>query len=115
VEKLFHGPVIDCLRGSGALLDCGVIAAANPARAANEERDMKKTLKAAVVAVAALSASVAHAGGPVLIEEGNDELIAEAPTSRIGILPVIGALILVCIIACGGGDDDTPDSDPDPK
>lgn len=73
---------------------------------------MSNTLKAALLAVTALSASVAHAGGPVIIEEGNDELIAEAPGSRIGILPVIGALVLVCLIACGGDDDDTPTAPP---
>jgi hypothetical protein len=67
---------------------------------------MLNTLRAALVAVTALSASTAYAGGPVIIEEGNDELIAENPGSRIGILPVIGALVLVCLIACGGGDDD---------
>lgn len=81
---------------------------------------MLNTLKAALVAVTALSASTAYAGGPVIIEEGNDELIAENPGSRIGILPVIGALILVCLIACGGGDGDpapnsAPDPDPEPE
>lgn len=79
---------------------------------------MLNALKAALVAVTALSASMAHAGGPVIIEEGNDALITEAPTSRIGILPVIGALVLICLVACGGGDDDDPAPapvDPDPK
>jgi|GEM_PF-721134 len=75
---------------------------------------MLKSLKCVVVAVAVLSASTAYAGGPVILEEGNDELIAEAPGSRIGILPVIGALVLVCLLACGGGDDDTP-STPEPE
>lgn len=75
---------------------------------------MLKSLKCVVVAVAVLSASTAYAGGPVILEEGNDELIAEAPGSRIGILPVIGALVLVCLLACGGGDDDTPpESEPE--
>lgn len=77
---------------------------------------MLNFLKAALVAATALSASMAQAGGPVLIEEGNDELIAEAPASRIGILPVIGALVLVCLIACGGGDDDpAPEPEPEPE
>jgi hypothetical protein len=79
----------------------------------DEEKDMLNTLKAALVAVTALSASMAHAGGPVIIEEGNDALIAENPGSRIGILPVIGALVLICLIACGGGDDPTPAPEPD--
>ncbi len=77
---------------------------------------MFKVLKAGLVAVTALTASTAYAGGPVLIEEGNNELITEAPSSRVGILPVIGALVLVCLLACGGGDDDpAPEPDPDPK
>ena len=64
----------------------------------------------------ALSASTAYAGGPVIIEEGNDELIAENPGSRIGILPVLGALVLVCLIACGGGGDDpVPTTEPEPE
>jgi hypothetical protein len=76
---------------------------------------MLNTLKAALVAVTALSASTAYAGGPVIIEEGNDELIAENPGSRIGILPVIGALVLVCLIACGGGDDDPAPAEEEPE
>lgn len=76
---------------------------------------MLNTFKAALVAVTALSASTAYAGGPVIIEDGNDELIAENPGSRIGILPVLGALVLVCLIACGsGGDDPVPTTEPDP-
>ena len=68
---------------------------------------MLNSIKAVLVAVTALSASTAYAGGPVIIdEEGNDELIVDNPSSRIGILPVLGALVLVCLIACGGGDDD---------
>lgn len=77
---------------------------------------MLNSFKAALVAVTALSVSTAYAGGPVIIEEGNDELIAEAPASRIGILPVIGVLVLVCLVACGGGDNDpVPPNGPGPK
>lgn len=76
---------------------------------------MLNTFKAALVAVTALSASTAYAGGPVIIEEGNDELIVEAPANRIGILPVIGMLVLVCLVACGGGDGDpAPEGGPGP-
>ena len=67
---------------------------------------MMDFLKPVLVAATLLSASVAHAGGPVIIEEGNDEQIAEKPASSVGILPVIGALVLICLLACGGGDDD---------
>lgn len=73
-------------------------------------------LKPALVAVTILSASVAQAGGPVIVEEGNGEEVAAKPASSIGILPILGALVLVCLIACGGGDDDpASQTDPDPK
>jgi hypothetical protein len=73
---------------------------------------MKDLMTSALLAATVMSASVAHAGGPVIIEEGNDELIAEKPASTIGILPVLGALVLVCLIACGGGDDEDPGTTP---
>ena len=77
---------------------------------------MLNSIKAVLVAVTALSASTAYAGGPVIIdEEGNDELIVDNPGSRIGILPVLGALVLVCLIACGGGDDDPAQGEGDDK
>ena len=69
---------------------------------------MKEFLKAALVASVMLSATMANAGGPVLIEEGNDELIEAAPVRSSGILPVLGLLVLVCLVACGGGGDDDP-------
>jgi hypothetical protein len=81
---------------------------------ADEEIDMTKFLKAALVAATVASASMAQAGGPVIIEEGNDEVIAEKPASSIGILPVVGALVLLCLVACGGDDDD-PGTDPEPE
>lgn len=81
---------------------------------------MKDVVTSALVAATVLSASMANAGGPVIIEEGNNELITDKPASTIGILPVLGALVLVCLIACGGGDDDGGTTavsvpDPDPK
>lgn len=76
---------------------------------------MQEILKSALVAAVLLSASVAQAGGPVLIEEGNDELV-EAQTVRSGgILPVLGILVLACLVVCGGGDDDGGDPAPEPK
>jgi hypothetical protein len=59
-----------------------------------------------MVATTILAATVANAGGPVIIEEGNDELIAEKPASRIGILPIIGILVVACLVVCGGDDDE---------
>jgi len=67
---------------------------------------MMNFLKPVVVAATILSATMAHAGGPVIVEEGQGEEIAEKPASSAGILPVIGALVLVCLLVCGGGDDD---------
>ena len=64
---------------------------------------MLNALKAGLVATLLLSAATAHAGGPVIIEEGNDELIVETPGNQIGILPIIGALILIGLVASGGG------------
>jgi hypothetical protein len=80
---------------------------------------MKTFVKSALVAVTVLSATMVQAGGPVIIEEGKGEEIAAKPASSIGILPVLGALVLVCLLACGGGGDDDPvtvtEPDPDVK
>jgi hypothetical protein len=74
---------------------------------------MKNLVKSTLVAATLLSASMAYAGGPVIIEEGNgEEVVAAKPASSMGILPVLGALVLVCLIACGGGDDDPVPVDP---
>ena len=66
---------------------------------------MMNFLKPVEVAATVLSATMAHAGGPVIIEEGQGEEIAAKPASSVGILPVIGALVLLCLVACGGDDD----------
>lgn len=77
---------------------------------------MTNVLKAALVAATVLSASMAQAGGPVIIEEGNNEVVTEKPASSVGILPIVGALVLLCLVACGGGDDDpAPEPEPEPK
>ena len=72
---------------------------------------MNSVLRSFVVAVTVLASSAAFAGGPVIIEEGNDELIVEKPRSA-GIFPIIGILVLACLVACGGGDDDEDDKKP---
>lgn len=76
---------------------------------------MMNFLKSALLAATVLSTSIAHAGGPVLIEEGNGEEVAARPASSVGILPVLGALVLVCLIACGGGGDDPAPTPVDPE
>lgn len=76
---------------------------------------MMKFVKAALVATTVLGSTMAQAGGPVIIEEGNDALITEKPASSVGILPIMGALVLVCLLACGGDDDDEPAPEPPPE
>lgn len=114
VEKLFPPDPIDCRRDCPALRAGSdydrIVAIVSPAPALGE--DMKEVLKSALVAVL-LSATVANAGGPVLIEEGNNELIEEKSVNSAGILPVLGILVLVCLVACGkNGDGSTPPVDP---
>ena len=53
---------------------------------------MMNFLKPVMVAVTVLSATMAQVGGPVIIEEGQGEVVAEKPASSMGILPVLGAL-----------------------
>jgi hypothetical protein len=106
VEKLFLQVRIDC----GGLIEAlRVSGGAAPETAQNEghgEKRMRDILKSAVLALAVFGASVAHAGGPVIIEEGNNEVIEEKTVRSAGILPVLGMLVLVCLVACGGGGDD---------
>ena len=75
---------------------------------------MKDVLKAGMLAAMVLSGSVAHAGGPVIIEEGNDEVVVAQPARSAGILPVIGLLVLACLVACGGGGGDGDDGGEEP-
>ena len=62
---------------------------------------MKTILKVSLVAAMLMSAVAAEAGGPVIIEEGNDELIEAGTVRSGGILPLIGVLVLACLVACG--------------
>lgn len=65
-----------------------------------------KLLRVPTVAlVAMVTVSAAHAGGPVIIEEGQPEVIAEKPASSVGILPLLLIPIVLCIALCGGSDD----------
>lgn len=66
---------------------------------------MRKLVTSALVGTMFLGATTAYAGGPVILEEGNPEVIAEAPKSNM-ILPLLFGLIVVCAIACGGGDEE---------
>lgn len=69
-----------------------------------KDREVKR-LTSALLALA-LGSTAAFAGGPVVIEEeGQPEVVADAPRSG-WIVPVVVGLIVVCAIACGN--DDTP-------
>lgn len=79
---------------------------------------MKKLVLSALLGATVLGGSTAFAGGPVIIEEGNPEVIEEAPRSNIA-LPLIIGLIAICAVACGGGGSDggvdQPPPPPPPK
>ena len=64
---------------------------------------MKKILATTLAASLVLS-STAFAGGPVVVEE-ETEVVAEKSGSSIGILPVIGIGVLLCLAICGNDDD----------
>ena len=69
---------------------------------------MKKLATFALAASLALSSATAFAGGPVVIEEeGQPEVVAEAPRSG-GIVPVVVGLVVLCAIACGSDDEEDP-------
>ncbi|WP_333815838.1 hypothetical protein [Tabrizicola sp.] len=69
---------------------------------------MKKLATFALAASLALGSAPAFAGGPVVIEdEGQPEVVANAPRSG-WIVPVIIGAIVLCAIACGSDDDEAP-------
>jgi predicted anti-sigma-YlaC factor YlaD len=64
-----------------------------------------KKLAAALLACTLAVTSVAHAGGPVIVEDTT----VEAETPRSGwIVPVIVGAIILCAIACGNDDEPAP-------
>jgi predicted anti-sigma-YlaC factor YlaD len=64
---------------------------------------MKKLAASLLCCTLALT-SVAHAGGPVIVEDTT----VEAETPRSGwIVPVIVGAIILCAIACGNDDEET--------
>lgn len=60
---------------------------------------MNKFLTPVFVAALALSAPMASAGGPVVVEDMT-EVVADK-TSSIGILPVIIVAVAICAALCG--------------
>jgi hypothetical protein len=72
---------------------------------------MKKLLTSTLAMLVAVSATTAHAGGPVIVEE-EPEVVADAPASG-AILPLLLVGIALCVALCGGDDDDEPASSED--
>ena len=64
---------------------------------------MKKLLAPILAATLALSAPMAMAGGPVIVDD-TVEVVAEKPASSIGVLPVILVAVALCAALCGGSD-----------
>ena len=66
---------------------------------------MKTFIAPLLAATLALGSTAAFAGGPVVIEEeGQPEVVADAPRSG-WIVPVVVGLIVICAIACGSDDE----------
>lgn len=64
---------------------------------------MKKLLAPILAATLALSAPVAIAGGPVIVDD-TVEVVADQPASSVGVLPVILVAVVLCAALCGSGD-----------
>ena len=65
---------------------------------------MKKLVGAVLVGALVAAASSVSAGGPVIVEEGNPEVVEAAPGSKMGILPLLLIPLILCAVACGGSD-----------
>ena len=57
---------------------------------------------------AALVASSALAGGPVVVVEDTEPVVEEKPASRVGVLPWLAVPLILCIVMCGPDDDPPP-------
>ena len=66
---------------------------------------MNKILAAIAASTITLSAATAHAGGPVIIAE-EPEVVAEAPASSVGILPLLLVGVVLCVALCGSNNDE---------
>jgi hypothetical protein len=67
---------------------------------------MNKLISSGVVALMAIAASGAYAGGPIIIED-DVEVIVEKPASSVGILPLLLIPVILCIALCGGDDEES--------
>ena len=57
---------------------------------------------------AALVASSALAGGPVVVVEATEPVVEEKPASSVGVLPWLAVPLILCIVMCGPDDDPPP-------
>lgn len=57
---------------------------------------------------AALVASSALAGGPVVVVEDTEPVVEEKPASSVGVLPWLAVPLILCIVMCGPDDDPPP-------
>ena len=57
---------------------------------------------------AALVASSALAGGPVVVVEDAEPVVEEKPASSVGVLPWLAVPLILCIVMCGPDDDPPP-------
>jgi hypothetical protein len=73
---------------------------------------MKNLLGTVLSAALLLSASIAHAGGPVVVVEEPTPVVEEQAGTSGGILPLILIGIALCVALCGSDDDDEPAAEP---
>jgi hypothetical protein len=72
-----------------------------------KDNTMKNAAALLLSATLVLPASTVFAGGPVIIAE-EPEVVAEAPASSVGILPLLLVGVVLCVALCGGSSDDRP-------
>ena len=63
-------------------------------------------LAAPLLAITLALSSTAYAGGPVVVVE-ETEVVAEKSGSSVGILPIIGIGVLLCLAICSKDDEET--------
>jgi hypothetical protein len=74
-----------------------------------------KNLLGTVLSALVLSASIAQAGGPVVVVEEPVPVVEEQAGTSGGILPLLLVGIALCVALCGGDDDDEPAPTPNPQ
>lgn len=65
---------------------------------------MKKLLTAA--ATISMVSTASFAGGPVVIADEGEPAVVTKPSSG-GWLPLLAGVVIICALACGGGDNNS--------